>query len=662
VYVGGGGPDHIGRLAAYDANGSPVWSLSPTVSLPLNGTFAFLFVTTDATGLYASGNLQGDIQVDLDGDSVVDLTHSSTETDGQFIAKFNLNTHALEWAIQIRGDSSHGTPVLASDGQTLYASAGFSGFPGIYGYHVLSGTQFEMTDVDLGTYNNVAGDSYIIAIDPATGTITNAAHLIDTEVGSLAVDGTALYAGGQSFVNGPADLDPGPAQLLIQGGFVARYGADLSFGWASGLAVSVADITVAGGRVYGTGGTGGTVDFDPGPGTYNLTALGRGDGFAWALNAGTGTFSWARLFGSTIAAPIPTNEGDTGAAIAANAQGVYSVGTIGHGPADFDRTTSYADNRDLGSNDTNTDAFTLKLDSASGAFGWVNQLGDVHRTIDNGDAGYSETGSGWKNGPGNTTGYLFDVRIHQKGTGSNKARWSFTGLPSGTYDVFATWIPDSKYATNARYTINGVSQALVNQRLAPDDVTEGASWERIGTITVTGGSILVELSDQANGTVAADAMRVVLTAPAALRGTSVDNNATEAPAIRADQTVPVLRTALRRWARFGVNTRALRNLEVQIADLPGDQLAEIAGRTLTIDKNASGRGWFVGATPRRNEEFARRGARTVRIASARGRYDLLTVLTHEVGHALGLSHARQGVMAATLKPGVRRLPGGLETN
>jgi hypothetical protein len=103
----------------------------------------------------------------------------------------------------------------------------------------------------------------------------------------------------------------------------------------------------------------------------------------------------------------------------------------------------------------------------------------------------------------------------------------------------------------------------------------------------------------------------------------------------------------------------LKGLKIRVADLPGDQLAEIAGRTLTIDTNAAGHGWFVDATPRRNEEFARRGARTVRIATARTRYDLLTVLTHEIGHALRLGHTPQGVMSATLKPGVRLLPGRL---
>ena len=40
------------------------------------------------------------------------------------------------------------------------------------------------------------------------------------------------------------------------------------------------------------------------------------------------------------------------------------------------------------------------------------------------------------------------------------------------------------------------------------------------------------------------------------------------------------------------------------------------------------------------------------------RMDLLTVLEHEVGHLLGRGHEADGVMAETLAPGIRRMPGG----
>ena len=39
-----------------------------------------------------------------------------------------------------------------------------------------------------------------------------------------------------------------------------------------------------------------------------------------------------------------------------------------------------------------------------------------------------------------------------------------------------------------------------------------------------------------------------------------------------------------------------------------------------------------------------------------GRMDLVSAVTHEVGHLLGHDHAEGGVMAEVLAPGVRQLP------
>jgi hypothetical protein len=80
-----------------------------------------------------------------------------------------------------------------------------------------------------------------------------------------------------------------------------------------------------------------------------------------------------------------------------------------------------------------------------------------------------------------------------------------------------------------------------------------------------------------------------------------------------------------------------------------------------IDPTAAGHGWFVDLTPEDGAEFlvAGDGAMAARPGGpADGRVDLLTVIAHELGHALGLDHAvdPDDVLAPTLAPGWRALP------
>jgi hypothetical protein len=130
--------------------------------------------------------------------------------------------------------------------------------------------------------------------------------------------------------------------------------------------------------------------------------------------------------------------------------------------------------------------------------------------IDDGDLGYSFVGS-WLAFTG--AGRQNDLDYNAAGNGNDVATWTFGGLNSGTYRVSATWAQHPNRATNAPYTVLDGAAPLntvnINQELPPDDFNDlGSAWEDLGLFTITGNTLVVELSDEANEFVIADAIRI----------------------------------------------------------------------------------------------------------------------------------------------------------
>jgi subtilase family serine protease len=120
--------------------------------------------------------------------------------------------------------------------------------------------------------------------------------------------------------------------------------------------------------------------------------------------------------------------------------------------------------------------------------------------------------------------------------------------------------------------------------------------------------------------------------------------------------------ALARWNSLGI-TQAdqdiLNNITLSIADLPGYKLGLTSGYAIRLDSDAAGQGWFIDS-PSDDSEFSNIVSNSELQATASdpgfGKVDLLTVITHEFGHILGLDHIDDNqVMSATLPTGTRRL-------
>ena len=123
------------------------------------------------------------------------------------------------------------------------------------------------------------------------------------------------------------------------------------------------------------------------------------------------------------------------------------------------------------------------------------------------------------------------------------------------------------------------------------------------------------------------------------------------------------------WAAIGLDQRIIASLvkvEYVITDLPGAMLGLAEHSTIYIDYNAAGHGWFVDRTPAVDEEFEKfdtgESLRASNPASV-DRMDLLTAVSHELGHILGLEDLdslADSLMSSLLERGVRHRIGAAE--
>lgn len=178
------------------------------------------------------------------------------------------------------------------------------------------------------------------------------------------------------FFRNTADFDPGngTANLTSEGAedaYVCKLDSNGNYVWAKSFGSLNKDVasdvvTDPSGNVYVVGGFTLTVDFNPGPSTFNLTTKGNSDGFVCKLNP-AGDFVWAKQIG---------NKGyDDALAVAFYGQDALYVAGYFNDTVTVGSTTLYSQ----GANDI----FIYKADAA-GNDGWIKSIGssDTESVLD----------------------------------------------------------------------------------------------------------------------------------------------------------------------------------------------------------------------------------------------------------------------------------------
>jgi gliding motility-associated-like protein len=195
---------------------------------------------------------------------------------------------------------------------------------------------------------------------------------------AIAIDGSGnSYTCG--YFSNTVDFNPGAGvfNLTAQSGdvFLVKLDAIGEFVWAkkmggAGIDQGLAIQIDSNGNLYLAGTFGGTADFDPGAGIFNLTSVGSRDIFIAKLD-NDGNFVWAKSISGSNSKDL------TGIALDATGN-IYATGYF-NATADFDPGASIANLTSAGSGDI----FLLKLDN-DGNFVWAKQIGSTGLDVSEG--------------------------------------------------------------------------------------------------------------------------------------------------------------------------------------------------------------------------------------------------------------------------------------
>jgi gliding motility-associated-like protein len=178
---------------------------------------------------------------------------------------------------------------------------------------------------------------------------------------------------------GTVDFDPGPGVYNLstpnsydQHTFISKLSPSGDFIWAIQFPLTgdVAMITDDQGNCYMTAGIGHLADMDPGPGVHNISPIGAQDAYVVKIDA-NGNFVWVRQFGG------PGDTVPAGTALDLDKDGNIIVCGRFNNTVDFDPGPNQFEMSAVGT----FEAFITKL-SPNGDFIWARKLGNFNSKFD----------------------------------------------------------------------------------------------------------------------------------------------------------------------------------------------------------------------------------------------------------------------------------------
>ena len=660
-----------------DADGNGLWAQrggSTTAELYYGEDCGHGIALDSSGNAYVNANFRGTAQygatTPMTASGYKDQALIKLSSDGEFV-----------WAKQLGGpgdETARDVVVDASD--NVFVGGGFLARFDTAGNQIWSNGPG--VECSLAVYQDATtGEGYLYTADLTLGGVkkldadTGAALWEKTIIADSRFHGVAADAAGNVFLMGPFmegsgnDFDPGPGTFYMTSTtwndiFLLKLNSAGDFVSARRMGGTAYedishDVEVdAAGNVFMCGEWGGTGEFDIGDSTVVRTSpSGEGQGFILKMTQGLGAVS-GRVFADAdnngnqgtdepFMAGVTVyldqdNDGirDTGEASATTgafgdyafihlAAGTYNVrqvapaGWAGSAPtggahvvtlaADQflgDRnfgayraptTTTYTKNTSLKILDLKTVTSTIVV---SGGTSFIYDL-DVSIKIDHANDADLDFGLIAPDGT------RVELTTDNGGTGDNYTNTIFD-------DEAASAITAGTAPFTGRYRPEGMLNVLDGKNANGTWTLEVSDDTKKNTGTLLNWSLTVKGASPGTSLLAVD-------------GENLANPSAET--LTAAQLQPLLAEAIRRWQVTGADVSSLSNLNVEIADLSAGMLGMAGGNTIWLDANAAGYGWFVDPTPFDDSEFTLFGDQ-----GEQGRMDLLTALTHEIGHILGHDH------------------------